>query len=117
MTKPHLAPYVRQGDTIITSGQLAFDEDGTISGDIRAQTTLILRKIEGLLAEEGLGLRDVGKTTVWLVHSEDFSAFNEAYAQEFGAHRPARSTTVSALTARGALIEVEAIAWPGGGAA
>lgn len=117
MTKPHLAPYVRQGETIITSGQLAFGEDGTISGDIGAQTSLILRKVEGLLAEAGLGLRDIGKTTVWLVQAEDFAGFNEAYAQAFGDHRPARSTTVSALTAPGALIEIEAIAWPGGGAA
>jgi len=58
-----------------------------------------------------MSLRDVGKTSVWLVNAGDVPAFNEAYARAFGEHMPARSTVVSAVTAPGALIEIEAMAW------
>ncbi|KZY36334.1 enamine deaminase RidA [Roseovarius sp. HI0049] len=111
MSKPHLSPYVRNGNTVITSGQLAFDDTGIISGDITEQTTRILKRIDSLLAQEGMGLQNVGKTSVWLVNAADFPAFNDAYAAAFGDRRPARSTVVSALTAPGALIEIEAMAW------
>lgn len=111
MTAVHLVPYVRNGNMVITSGQLAFDENGRIEGDITQQTRNILRRIETFLAECGMRLQDVGKTSVWLVNAEDFTAFNEAYAQAFGDHKPARSTVVSQLTAPGALIEIEALAW------
>lgn len=117
MTAPHLSPMVRHGDMIITSGQLAFGEDGRITGDVSDQTRCILDRIAVLLAPAGMTLHDVGKTTVWLVDAADFPAFNEVYAAAFGDHRPARSTTVCALTAPGALIEIEVAAWPGGGVA
>ncbi|MVA22062.1 RidA family protein [Agrobacterium vitis] len=111
MTAVHLVPYVRNGNMVITSGQLAFNEAGRIEGDITQQTTRVLRRIETLLAESGMNLHDVGKTSVWLVNADDFIAFNAAYAEVFCDHMPARSTVVSQLTAPGALIEIEAIAW------
>jgi 2-iminobutanoate/2-iminopropanoate deaminase len=111
MTAVHLVPFVRNGNTVITSGQLAFNEVGRIEGDITEQTTRVLRRIETILAESGLNLHDVGKTSVWLVNADDFAAFNETYAKIFGDHMPARSTVVSQLTAPGALIEIEAMAW------
>lgn len=117
MTTPHLVPYVRQGEAVITSGQLAFGADGKISGDVGEQTVTILTRIATLLAECGMTLADVGKTTIWLTNATDFPQFNEAYARMFGEHKPARSTTVCSLTAPGAVIEIEAIAWPGGGRA
>lgn len=112
---PHLSSYVRNGDTVMLSGQLAFNAEGKIEGDITQQTEVVLRRIEALLAETGLSLNDVGKTTVWLTNADDFKAFDAAYARIFGSHRPARATTVAALTAPGARIEIEATAWPGGG--
>ena len=111
MAKVHLSPYARNGDTVITTGQLAFDGTGVISGDIAEQTDRILKRIGALLAEQGMSLRDVGKTSVWLVNTGDFALFNEAFAKAFGDHMPARSTVVSALTAPGALIEIEEMAW------
>ena len=111
MTTVHLVPYVRNGNMVITSGQLAFNEAGRIDGDIAEQTARILNRIGALLSESGMNLDDVGKTSVWLVNADDFSAFNEAYAAVFGDHKPARSTVVSQLTAPGALIEIEALAW------
>lgn len=111
MAKPHLAPYVMQGDVLITSGQLAFNQQGVIEGGVAEQTTQIIKGIETLIAEKGLTLNDVHKTTIWLTNATDFPAFNDAYAAAFGDHKPARSTTVAGLTAPGAVIEIEAMAW------
>jgi len=111
MTKPHLVPYVMQGDIMITSGQLAFNDAGKIEGDVAAQTRRIIAILEGLVGQEGFTLKDIGKTTVWLRSQNDFAAFNEAYAAAFGDHMPARSTTVAGLALPEALVEIEAIAW------
>lgn len=112
--KPHLTSSVRHNDTVILSGQLAFDKDGAIHGDVSAQTETILRNISGILASHGLSLDDVGKTTVWLANREDFVQFNRTYATIFGTHRPARSTVVAGMTTANALLEIEVTAWPGG---
>ncbi|UPT86971.1 RidA family protein [Bradyrhizobium barranii subsp. apii] len=107
----HLSPYARNNEVVFTSGQGGFNEQGLIQGDIAEQTVRTLRCIEKLLAESDLTLADVGKTTVWLARAEDFAAFNSAYADVFGNHKPARTTVVSGLVVAGGLVEIEAIAW------
>lgn len=90
-------------------------------GDTKTQATGAFRKIEALLAAQGLGLKDVVKLTVFLVGDPklggklDFKGFSESYATFFGtAQQPnkvARSVVqVSALANPGFLVEIEAIA-------
>lgn len=111
MKPPHLAAYAAVGDTIYLSGQLAFDDTGRIaSDDLGDQTTQTLRNIEKVLATLGLSRDDVAKATIWLVPGSDFLAFNERYADFFGAHKPARSTVFSELALPTAKIEIEVIA-------
>lgn len=107
---PHLAPFQRTGSLVFVSGQLAFGPDGSIEGDVAAQTRRCLQNLAATLGQAGLGLSDVVKTTVWLREAADFAAFNAAYAEVFGPHRPARSTVVSALVLPQARVEIEAIA-------
>jgi len=109
MAAPHLAQSVRAGETVYTSGQLGY-ADGAIGGDIAAQTRRALANLAAALEPHGLGLADVVKTTVWLKRAEDFAAFNAAYAEVFGAHTPARSTTICDLAVEEALVEIEGIA-------
>jgi 2-iminobutanoate/2-iminopropanoate deaminase len=98
------------GDMLYLSGQLAF-EGGKIHGEtVAEQTNFILDRIEALLAEAGLTLGDIVKTTVWITRQEDFPAYNQAYGARLTAPYPARSTVVSQLAVPGALIEIEAIA-------
>jgi 2-iminobutanoate/2-iminopropanoate deaminase len=107
---PHLAPFVAADPLIFLSGQLAFDSQGRIIGDVAEQTQRCLERCRGVLGELGLDLCDVVKATVWLRHADDFPAFNAAYAMAFGAHKPARSTVVSNLVLADALVEIELIA-------
>ncbi len=107
---PHLSRAVPCGDLVFVSGQLARDDDGTIAGDIVAQTERALANLKRELARFGLDLTAVRKTTVWLRDRADAAGFDATYASVFGAVRPARSLVISALVAPEALVEIEAIA-------
>ncbi len=108
MISPHFSPLYRAGELGFVSGQLAF-RDGRLEGDVIAQTRQVLHNLEHILAEAGLDLRAVVKTTAWICRTEDFPEFNATYAEVFGDHKPARSTLVSALAVPGALVEIEAV--------
>jgi enamine deaminase RidA (YjgF/YER057c/UK114 family) len=85
-------------------------------GDTKTQTINVLGKIQRFLQAQGFSLEDVVMMRVALVGDPakggamDFAGMNAGYAQFFGSTRnkPARMTTqVVALTAPGALVEIE----------
>ena len=61
-------------------------------GDTKTQTIGVLGKIKGILEGLGLGMGDVVKMQVFLVHDArapmDFKAFMEGYTQFFGGNQP-----------------------------
>ncbi|WP_161533369.1 Rid family hydrolase [Bradyrhizobium sp. LCT2] len=87
-------------------------------GDIKTQTVGVLNRIKAILEGQGLGMGDVVKMQVFLVHNTsapmDFKAFMEGYTQFFGGSQPnlpARSVLgVTALANPGFLVEIEVIA-------
>jgi enamine deaminase RidA (YjgF/YER057c/UK114 family) len=87
-------------------------------GDVTKQTVGVLTRMEGILTRLGLGMGDVVKLQVFLVHTPqapmDFKAFMTGYTQFFGGDQPklpARSVVgVAALANPGFLVEIEAIA-------
>lgn len=113
-----IGPYsqaVRVGDTLYTSGQVALDPTtGTIVvGGIREQTIRVLENLAAVLAEAGLDMAHVIKTTVFLKNMADFATMNEIYAQYLapeGVVPPARSTVEVARLPKDALVEIELIA-------
>ena len=110
-----VGPYshaVVAGELVFCSGQVPLDPatGELVSGDIRAQTFRILDNLAAGLEAAGSDLSHVIKTTVFLVDIGDFSAMNDAYAERFGAHRPARSTIGVAALPRGARVEIECVA-------
>ncbi|TGX48747.1 RidA family protein [Sphingomonas gei] len=111
MAAPHLALWTDSGSLVFLSGQLPFDENRVISApDIEGQTAQTMRNIAQVLAQAGLTLDQVVKATVWLKDAADFAGFNQAYADAFGNHAPARSTVVSDLILPQALVEIEVVA-------
>jgi enamine deaminase RidA (YjgF/YER057c/UK114 family) len=87
-------------------------------GDTKTQTVGVLNKIKAILEGFGLGIADVVKMQVFLVHDTrapmDFKAFMEGYTQFFGGSQPnlpARSVVgVAALANPGFLVEIEVVA-------
>ena len=103
-------PVVRAGDWVITSGQLGLKDGAIVEGGITAQTLQAMQNVKDRLAEHGVGLDQVVKTLCILADLGDFAAFNAAYVEALGDHRPARSTLGGGLVL-GALVEVEAWAY------
>ena len=62
------------------------------------------------MAEAGLTMDNVVKTTVFLSSIADFAAMNEIYAQFFTEPYPARSAVAVKDLPKGALVEVEVLA-------
>lgn len=107
-----LSPSKRVGNLVFLSGQLGFDDSRQLVDDtIEGQTTQAMKNIEAVLAEHGLGMKDVVKVSVWITDKADFPGFNEAYRSFFEPGRfPTRSTVISGLVAEGARVEIEALA-------
>jgi enamine deaminase RidA (YjgF/YER057c/UK114 family) len=130
--KSPIANGVWAGDTLYLSGQLASsvtpadETKGTaaVYGDTKTQALSALNKIQVLLKEQGLDMKDVVKMTVFLAgdpdkgNKLDFAGLQGAYTQFFGTkeqpNKPARSAMqVAALAAPWALVEIEVIAVKG----
>jgi 2-iminobutanoate/2-iminopropanoate deaminase len=113
-----IGPYsqaVRVGELLFTSGQIPIDPatGAIVAGGIREQTTRVLDNLTAVLAEAGLDMAHVVKTTVYLKNMADFAAMNEIYATYFapaGVVPPARSTVEVARLPKDALVEIDLIA-------
>ena len=97
---------------IYASGQLPIDPaTGAFpEGGVQEQTRQSLLNVKAILAEAGLTLANVVKTTVYLADMGDFAAMNEIYSQFFSQPFPARSAVAVKALPKGALVEVEVIA-------
>lgn len=100
------------GDLAFLSGQIAQANDGEVigAGDVKAQTHVVIDKIEEILAEAGMGLDDVVSTTVYLQTLDDYAVMNEVYSSRFESEFPARATVRADLAGDGLLVEISAIA-------
>ncbi|MDD6320739.1 MAG: RidA family protein [Oscillospiraceae bacterium] len=110
-----IGPYsqgVAANGFVYVSGQLPIDPaTGNFAGDtIEAQAAQSLENVKSILAEAGLEMSDVVKTTVMLKDIGDFAAMNAVYAKYFTGVCPARSAFQVAALPKDALVEIEAIA-------
>jgi len=110
-----IGPYsqaVASDGWIFCSGQIPVDPaTGELStGDIRAQTDLVLRNLAAVLEAGGSSMSRVVKTTVFLADMNDFAAMNDVYAEHFGDHRPARAAVQAAALPKGCAVEIECVA-------
>ncbi|KPA93806.1 MULTISPECIES: RidA family protein [Pseudomonas] len=91
------------------------------AGNTESQARAVLRKVETILASQGLGLGDVVQLRIYLVGDPalggklDFDGLQTAFREFFGTDKqplkPARTTVqVAGLVLPGALIEVETVA-------
>lgn len=101
-----------KGSLVFVSGQVSVDKDANLigEGDMAAQTRQALANVERVLAEAGAELTDVVATTVYLSSYDDYSAFDRAYGEVFGGHRPARATVRADLVLASLLVEIQATA-------
>lgn len=121
-----VAPFshaVETGDGwVLLTGQMPTDPDAPdapLPEGIEAQTARVMRNLEIILQELGLGLGHVLQCRCYLTEFErDYAAFNATYQSFFPEdRRPARTTIGVTALAVGALVEIDCVARrPQGGA-
>ncbi|MCH5273756.1 MAG: RidA family protein [Lachnospiraceae bacterium] len=112
-----VGPYVhavQAGDFVYTSGQIGLiPETGVLAEGVEAQAEQALQNIQTVLAAADATLADVIKTTVFLADINDFAKINEIYAKYFKGETPARSCVQAGALPKGALFEIEVVAYKG----
>jgi 2-iminobutanoate/2-iminopropanoate deaminase len=111
-TNGHYSAGVISGGHLFVSGQLPIDPQTgkIISGGIKEQAIRSLSNLESVLAQAGLSKDHVVKTTVYISDIALWPEANQAYADFFEGHKPARSIVPTGPLHYGALVEVEAVA-------
>ena len=115
MAPAAIGPYsqaIKVGNLVYTSGQIPIDPatGSFIEGGIKEQTRQSLNNIKAILAEVGLSMSNVAKTTVFLADMNDFADMNAIYAEFFSEPYPARSAVAVKTLPKGALVEIEVVA-------
>ena len=110
-----IGPYsqaIRVGNLVYTSGQIPIDPatGRFVEGGVKEQTGQSLLNVKAILAEAGLTMGDVVKTTVFLADMNDFADMNSVYAEFFSEPYPARSAVAVKTLPKGALVEIEVVA-------
>ena len=109
-----IGPYsqaLRTGNMMFVSGQIPVDPStGLMADTIEAQAAQSLTNLKNILAAEGLTMKNVIKTTVFLADLNDFAKVNAVYETFFEAPYPARSCVQVAAIPKGAGVEIECIA-------
>lgn len=111
---PAVGPYsqgIKAGGFIFVSGQLPIEpKTGIIPDSIEEQTEQCLRNIQAILEAAGASMKNVVKTTLFIVDMDDFPRMNEIYSLFFQENAPARSTVQVSRLPKDAGIMIEAIA-------
>jgi 2-iminobutanoate/2-iminopropanoate deaminase len=111
-----IGPYnqaVLCGNMLFVSGQIPLDPTTgqMLTGDIKAQTALVMENIKAVLNEVGLDFAHVVKSTIFLTDMGQFPQVNEVYGSHFDhATAPARETVQVCALPKGANVEISVIA-------
>ena len=110
-----IGPYsqaIEANGIVFVSGQLPIDPatGAFAEGGIKELTRQSLTNMKAILAEAGLTMANVVKTTVFLADMADFAEMNEVYATFFEGVCPARSAVAVKTLPKEARVEIECIA-------
>ena len=102
-----------EGRTAFLAGQCPIRDGRIVHGPVREQAEATLRNLGDCLARLGVHGSAVVSCTCYLSDVGQISAFNAAYLDFFGSHRPARTTVQSQLIS-GISVDITAVvALPG----
>jgi len=77
---------------------------------IEEQALKVFENVKSVLASKQLTLADIVKVNVYLTDMANYSKMNIIYEEQFGTHKPARTTVAVAGLPLGAIFEMECIA-------
>ena len=113
-----VGPYnqaIKAGNFIYCSGQIAINPSSNridCLGDIRGETTQVLKNLKAVLTASGASLENVIKTTIFLTDMNNFQIVNDIYSEFFqNEPSPARACVEVSSLPKGVLIEIDCVAY------
>ncbi|MEG0360477.1 MAG: RidA family protein [Longicatena sp.] len=105
------SPAVKLGDFVYLSGQIPLNpETGAVEGNsIEEQTHQVMKNIEVVLSEMGLGFKHIVKTTIFMSDLAEFDQLNVVYGSYLEEPYPARSCVQVARLPKDVKVEIECI--------
>ena len=110
-----IGPYsqaVKAGNLLFVSGQVAIvpGSDKIITENITDETTQVMKNLQAILTEAGIGFDNVVKTSIFLSDMNLFADVNKVYGQYFTVNFPARETIAVKTLPKNVNVEISMIA-------
>ncbi len=110
-----IGPYsqaIDSGNMVFVSGQIAIDPSSgeLLEGSLEEETHLVMKNLSAVLAEAGLDLKNIVKTSIFLKSMGDFSVVNGIYDSYLSEPFPARETVEVSCLPKNVRVEISAIA-------
>ena len=116
----HYCQGVMAGDTLYAAGQIASDYKTGVppearqdpafpyyGSDIQKQARYVLKNLRSVFQAEGLDLKDVIKSQVFLTDLDDFYYFDQVWKEVFPTPPPRTTVQVSGLLVPGCKVEID----------
>ena len=114
--KPRTSPYshvvIAHRDCFIAGIVAADIPDGdAVVGEVEAETDLVMRTIQEILADQGMGMADLVRVDVHLLDLDEIHVMDRAYGRYLDPDAmPARTTTQSDRLYGGSRVEITCLA-------
>jgi len=97
---------------VFTSGALPLDPEtgALVDGGIVDQTHRTMKNLQAVVEAAGASMETIVQVEIYLTDMKDFEKMNEVYATYYNDRFPARATVGVAALAKGALVEIMAVA-------
>ena len=110
-----IGPYsqaIESNSILYISGQIAIDSSSgiLITDNIEAETHQVIKNLNAILGEAGLGLQNIVKCSIFIKDMDQFAAINSVYATYFSEMPPARETVEVVRLPKDVNVEISAIA-------
>jgi 2-iminobutanoate/2-iminopropanoate deaminase len=101
----------KPGRIVFVSGQVPWaGEDGQVPEDFDAQCRMVWRNVLAVLAEAGMGVKNIAHVRTYLADRQYRAANSRIRAEVLGDHRPALTIIITDIYAEEWLLEIEATA-------
>jgi 2-iminobutanoate/2-iminopropanoate deaminase len=110
-----IGPYnqaVKANGFLFVSGQIPADPQtgDIVKGSIEDETQMVMKNLQAILTEAGIGFSHVVKASIFISNMDDFAKINAVYGSYFTDNFPARETVQVARLPKDVNVEISVIA-------
>ncbi len=110
-----IGPYnqaVKVNNMLFVSGQIAINpaDSSLNTSNIADETHQVMKNLEAILKEAGMGFENIVKTSIFLSDMNNFGKVNEVYGSYFTSNFPARETVEVSRLPKDVNVEISVVA-------